>query len=176
MVIHWYYQPLFQIGKILIFNDCWLCIGSWLYLRTLVVFTWQHKRRMCFWFLHPSFKVSFMFQNYKNTNVINVNLCLFSHSCRLIARTLLWTRVLVLLQVSRQGQRPVWRFVSNLISWGKWEASSDCPQESVATTSFPYMGSASPPKPRARLASGLVATSLYPSRMYSCRPQLSLFR
>lgn len=53
--------------------------------------------------------------------------CLFSLSCRLIAWTSLWTRVSLLLQVSRQGQRPAWRFALNLISWGKWEASSNCP-------------------------------------------------
>lgn len=54
--------------------------------------------------------------------------CLFSLSCRLIAWTSLWTRVSLLLQVSRRGQRPAWRFALNLISWGKWEASSNCPQ------------------------------------------------
>lgn len=96
--------------------------------------------------------------------------------CRSIARTLQWTRLSVLRQVSRQDRRSAWRFVSSLISWGRWEASSACPQELAANTSFHYTGSASLPKLRAHSASGLVAMSRSPSRTCSCRPQLSLFR
>lgn len=103
-------------------------------------------------------------------------LSFLSFSFRLIAQISLWTEVLVLHQASRQGQRPVWMFVLSLINWGRWEASSVCPQYLVAIISSLYRGSPFPRNPRAHSVYRLGAASPSPLRMCFYRQLLSLFR